>query len=69
MLQLDIFNLLNLMNKRWGLLQIPNTALLTQVQGQAAQQPIFRFDPAFLPYSSQNLYSYYQIEVAARYSF
>ena len=69
MLQLDIFNLLNLMNKRWGLLQIPNTALLTQVQGQAAQQPIFRFDPAFLRYSAQNPYSYYQIELAARYSF
>jgi len=68
-LQVDIFNVLNLVNKHWGLLKIPNTALLTQVAGPAVQQPIFRFDPAFLPYSSQNLYSYYQIEVAARYSF
>ncbi len=68
-LQVDIFNLLNLVNKNWGLLKIPNTALLTQAPGPAAQQPIFSFDRAFLPYSSQNLYSYYQIEVAARYSF
>jgi len=68
-LQVDIFNFLNLVNKNWGLFRIPNTALLTQVAGPTAQQPIFRFDPAFLPYSSQNPYSYYQIEVAARYSF
>jgi hypothetical protein len=68
-LQVDIFNFLNLVNKNWGLLKIPNTALLTQVAATAAQQPIFSFNPRFLPYSSQNLYSYYQIEVAARYSF
>ncbi len=68
-LQVDIFNFLNLLNKNWGLFKIPNTALLTQVAGPAAQQPIFRFDPAFLPYRPQNLYSYYQVEVAARYSF
>ncbi len=68
-LHVDVFNFLNLVNKNWGLLKTPNTALLTQVPGPAAQQPIFRFDPAFLRYSSQNLYSYYQIEVAARYSF
>jgi len=51
-LQVDIFNFLNLLNKNWGLFKIPNTALLTQVAGPAAQQPTLRFDPAFLPYSS-----------------
>jgi hypothetical protein len=68
-----VFNLLNLLSARWGLVKLPNTALLQQV-GQTAgapgqSQPIFRFQPGFAPFNNDNLDSYYQIQLAVRYSF
>lgn len=72
-LQLEIFNLLNLLNAKWGLYRVPNPVALQQV-GQTGEpngnsQPIFWFEPTRQRYSTQNIESGYQLQVAARYSF
>jgi len=56
-----------------GLPNLSNTELLEQV-GQTAgapgqSQPVFRFQPAFPPFDSDNLDSYYQLQLAVRYGF
>jgi hypothetical protein len=67
--QVDIFNLLNLLSSKWGLVKLPyTTSLLTHV-GQNSGRSVFRFDPTMPRYNSQNLDSYYQIQLSARYSF
>jgi len=79
--ELQVFNLLNLLNGRWGHVTLPATVstataqvnLLSQT-GQTAgsrlqSQPIFRFDPSTRRFGSNNVDSYYQIQLAARYSF
>jgi len=68
-----VFNLLNLLNAKWGLYRVPNTVALQQV-GQATHpdgggQPLFRFDPTKQRYSTRNIESGYQLQLAARYSF
>jgi len=72
-LQLEIFNVLNLLNKEWGHLQVPNASLLEQVAqtpGVPPQsQPVFRFDAMRRRFDSQNIESSYQIQLALRYSF
>jgi len=79
-LELQVFNLLNLLNSDWGRLQMPTgTALATTSQlpllsqvgettGPAAQ-PIYRFDSTLRQYDDQNFDSYYQIQLAIRYDF
>lgn len=72
-LQLEIFNVLNLLNKDWGQVQVPNVSLLEQVAqtpGTPSQsQPVFRFDPTRQRFDSENIESSYQIQLALRYSF
>jgi hypothetical protein len=72
-LQLDVFNVLNLLNKNWGLYRVPNAVILQHV-GQTAgptsvSQPIFRFGAARTRYNTDNVESAYQIQLALRYSF
>ncbi len=72
-LQLEAFNLLNLLRNDWGLLRVPNTNLLQHV-GQTpgptgASQPIFRFDEHRLDDTTLNLESGYQLQLALRYRF
>ena len=72
-LQLEVFNVLNLLNARWGLYRVPNTVALQQV-GQTTDpngrgQPIFVFEPTKQRYSTRNIESGYQLQVAARYTF
>ena len=70
-LQLEVFNLLNLLNSSWGLLRLPNEKILQhagQTTGTAAQ-PVFRFDAASAGSSTQNLESGYQVQLSLRYSF
>jgi hypothetical protein len=46
-IQLDVFNVLNLVSKSWGLVEIPNPWIL-QYMGRtkdAVSQPMFKFDP------------------------
>jgi hypothetical protein len=72
-LQFDVFNVLNLIDKDWGLYRVPNAVLLQQV-GQTpgpalVSQPVFRFDETRPRYNTQNVESAYQIQLALRYSF
>ena len=79
-LELQVFNLLNLLNERWGRVQMPTgTVLATTSQipllsqvGQTAgptAQPIYRFDSTYRRYDDQNFDTYYQIQLAVRYNF
>jgi hypothetical protein len=70
-LQLEVFNLLNLLNSSWGLVRLPNETIIQHV-GQTlgtAPQPVFRFDAANAGTSTQNLESGYQLQLSLRYSF
>jgi len=78
-LEVQVFNALNLINSRWGRVQIPSgvTAATSQVNllthtAQTTTSPtrsIFQFDPATRRFEAGNVDSYYQIQLGARYSF
>ncbi len=79
-LELQVFNVLNLLNARWGRVQLPTGAvptttnqvtLLSQTAEttDASPQPVYRFDPAMRRYNSENFDTYYQIQLAVRYNF
>jgi hypothetical protein len=79
-LEVQVFNLLNLLDARWGRMQLPGGTvptttnqipLLSQVgETPGAQaQPIYRFDVATQRYLTENVDSFYQIQLALRYSF
>ena len=76
----QVFNVLNLLNARWGKIALPTGAtlattsqlpLLSQVGGTVGQgpQPIYRFDSTMAQYASENVDSYYQLQFAVRYTF
>jgi len=78
--ELQVFNLLNLLNARWGRVGLPpgatlpttsQIALLSQTGETAGPegQPIYRFDATTRRYSYDNVDTYYQIQLAVRYSF
>jgi hypothetical protein len=70
-LQVELFNVLNLLNADWGLLRTPNSALLQHV-GQTpspSPEPVFRYDPARAATSTLNIESGYQLQVGVRYAF
>jgi len=77
--EVQVFNLLNLLDDQWGRIAMPSSIstassqvnLLThtsQIAGSPSQS-VFRFDPATKRFDSQNVDSYYQIQLAARYNF
>lgn len=70
-LQLEVFNVLNLLNSSWGLLRLPNETILQHVRQTlgTAPQPVFHFDAANAGTSTQNLESGYQLQLSLRYSF
>ena len=82
-LELQLFNVLNLINSEWGQVALPTfptptvttqlPILLSQV-GQTdgrpeVAQPIYRYDTTMRRYSAQNFESFYQIQFAVRYEF
>lgn len=80
--ELQVFNLLNLVNSDWGRVELPTLAnpaatmqvpLLSQTgqtPGSLSQsQPIYRFDTTLRRYSYMNVDSYYQLQFALRYEF
>jgi len=78
--EVEVFNALNLLNPRWGHLQTPTGAALSSTNqvpllSQVSQttgpqaQPVYRFDTAIRRYSSDTFDSYYQIQLAVRYTF
>jgi hypothetical protein len=77
-LELQVFNFLNLLNPRWGREQLPTGALPTSTNqvallsqsGETLQaQPVYSFDPMMRRYSYDNFDTYYQIQLAVRYTF
>ena len=72
-LHVEVFNVLNLLNKHWGLYKVPNTAPLQYVGRTSGplttSQPIFFFPESWQPYNSDNADSAYQIQLALRYRF
>jgi hypothetical protein len=72
-LNLDIFNVFNLLNKRWG--QVPDRnlfplKLVGYTQGSpSTSQGVFRFPTDFTPLDSRNFASVYQMQLSARISF
>jgi hypothetical protein len=79
-LEMQVFNLLNLLNSRWGRIALPTGSslattsqipLLSQVGETAGPraQPIYRFDSKMPRYSDENLDTYYQLQFAVRYTF
>ncbi|HKW46181.1 MAG TPA: TonB-dependent receptor [Gemmatimonadaceae bacterium] len=81
MLEIQIFNLLNMLNPHWGREQLPTGTMLTttnqipllsqigETAGGARSQPIYRFDPTMSRYSYDNFDTYFQIQLAVRYNF
>jgi hypothetical protein len=72
-LELDAFNLLNLLSDGWGRYQLARPGVLEHV-GQATDadggsQPIFHFDPGFATWETLPAESAFQLQVAARYRF
>jgi hypothetical protein len=78
--ELQVFNLLNLLNSRWGRMTLPTGTVLASTNqipllshlGEttgAQPQPIYRFDPAMRRYSDENVETYYQLQFAVRYNF
>jgi hypothetical protein len=78
--EIQVFNLLNLLDQRWGRMRLPtgttlastNQMTLLSQTGQTTgrnAQPIYRFDPTMPRYSDENFDTYYQIQVAVRYNF
>jgi carboxypeptidase family protein len=79
-LELQVFNVLNLLNPSWGRVQLPEGAVpattnqiaLMSQTGETTgvqPQPIYRFDTSMRRYSSENYDTYYQIQLAVKYTF
>ena len=81
LLQLDVFNFLNLLNSSWGQQPLPplgggSVPLLTHVgqtsgalTGANGSQGVFTFDPATEKYDRRHLGSAYQMQFGVRYAF
>jgi Carboxypeptidase regulatory-like domain len=72
-LELDVFNVLNLLKNEWGRYRVAVPALLEHV-GQttsepATAQPVFRFNPTAPRWETLRTESAFQLQVALRYSF
>lgn len=72
-LQLDVFNVLNLLRRDWGLRRQALPALLEQY-GQTSgtvqsSQPIFRYDGSRPPWSTPAIDSSFELQFAVRYRF
>jgi hypothetical protein len=71
-LDVEVFNVLNLINPRWGLIRVPNTVALRHVGQDTSvtpSEPVFTFDLARRAHSTDNAESAYQIQLALRYRF
>jgi hypothetical protein len=77
LLQLEVFNFLNLLNEDWGIVRnysgLSTQNLLTHVGQTTADRttavPIVQFNPSFRQFTTESLSSNYQIQLSARYEF
>ena len=71
MLQLDIFNFLNLLNKNWGAQDLGSTNsqnILTR-RSFNGTEGVFNFNPNFSQFNTQNVSSNYAMQLQLRYTF
>jgi len=71
--ELDVFNVLNLLRSAWGQYRVARPRILNHV-GQTSgavgsTEPIFRFDPTRAEWETLPTESSFQVQVAARYRF
>jgi carboxypeptidase family protein len=67
--ELDVFNVLNLLNPRWGHYRIAVPQLLEHVGQTASGDPIFRFHAARPQWTTLRTESAFQLQLALRYRF
>jgi hypothetical protein len=78
--EVQVFNVLNLLDSRWGRVQLPGGTTLTTTNqiplisqigatSELQGQPVFQFDSTTRRYQFENVDSFYQIQLALRYSF
>ncbi|MGQ0539495.1 MAG: TonB-dependent receptor [Gemmatimonadaceae bacterium] len=71
--QLEVFNVLNLLDAHLGLLKTPNAAVLEHVGQTSADalgsEPVYRFSRTHQRFDWHNIESAYQFQLAVRYSF
>jgi hypothetical protein len=70
--QLDVFNVLNLLNKEWGLRRTAATNLLehlSQTGSGPDAQPVFTLNPDALTWTTLPNESSFQLQLAVRYRF
>ena len=70
---LDLFNVLNLINSKWGLYRVSDPKLLEHVEQTSAApetaQPVFRFDTTRSQWTTLTTESAFQLQVGLRYRF
>jgi hypothetical protein len=75
--ELDVFNVLNLVNRDWGQVRLvpsgANVGLLEHVSqtpgSVTTSQSVFRFDPKLVGFSTANVESAFQLQIGVRYGF
>ena len=71
--QLDMFNLLNLLNREWGLRRLANSVLLEHVgqrsEGAGQSEPVFRFVESDTEGFTNREESAFQLQFGLRYRF
>ncbi len=72
----QVYNFMNLLNSNWGhqpTAGFGSQTLLTMRGRQGADlvtgQPIYSFDPTYVKFTSSNVYSVYQMQLMAKYTF
>ena len=67
--ELDAFNVLNLLRRDWGRYRVASPGLLEHVGHTAAEQPVFRFDAAAPRWTTLPTESAFQLQAGVRYRF
>lgn len=68
-LQADLFNVFNVLNRKWGARREAVPQLLEHVGQSTSGRPLFRFDPSLARFTTIATESSFQLQLAARYRF
>jgi hypothetical protein len=72
LVQLDIFNFLNLLNRNWGAQDLGSSnspQLLSRRAFTAAKEGVYNFSPTFNQFNTQNVSSNYALQLQLKYTF
>lgn len=71
LVQLDIFNFLNLLNRNWGAQDLgsSNSPGILSRASFAGADGVYRFNPSFRQFSTQNVSSNYSLQLQLKYTF